>query len=354
MRTGISPGKIIVFPILCALVVNAVQITIKAATNSAVSILAQDLHWSASTPLAGPVDYDGHHYYSLKDPSFVRVKDRWHVFCTVRGQNQWEIEYLTFTNWNHVAQGERHILGLSQGNYCAPTVFYFTPQKTWYLLYQYAGESQKNRSRWPVVSTNGDIGDWQHWSKPDALYSRPGEWVPNWIDFWIICDEYKAYLFFTCDNGTLWRAETLLNDFPHGWSQPVLALKGPIFEAGHIYAVKGTDHYMLMIEDIGPGGERYFKSYMTERLDGQWRPVAATWERPFASKMNVSQPDGHWTDSISHGELFRAGVDEKMEIESAGVRVLFQGVTDKDMRGKPYGVIPWRLGILTPKDPLNN
>ena len=77
-------------------------------------------------------------------------------------------------------------------------------------------------------------------------------------------------------------------------------------------------------------------------------PVAASWAHPFAGTENVKQPAGHWTDSISHGELIRAGTDETLEVDPADVRFLYQGVSDADREGKPYGQIPWRLAILRP------
>jgi len=318
--------------------------------DAAGRLLAGDMQWSASAPLVGPLDRVGDHFYSVKDPSFVKVGKQWHVFCTVRGKNRpQQIEYLTFTDWNATEKGERHLLPITEDYYCAPTVFYFTPQKKWYLIYQYSPGSRTDRNRLPAFSTNRDVGDWKNWTSPVPLYNQPGRMVKNWIDFWVICDAQKAYLFFTCDDGTMWRAETSLMDFPHGWSQPVLALKGDIFEASHTYHIRGTQKYLTIIEAVG-GGRRYYKAYSANALNGKWQPVAAGVDKPFAGRSNVVQPSGYWTDSISHGELFRAGIDEKMEIEPQGLKMLFQGVSDEEMQGKPYGEIPWRLGILTPSE----
>ena len=320
-----------------------------ATPTAADRLLTGELHWSTSPSLIAPLDRAGDHFYSVKDPSFVQVGGKWHVFCTVRGKTRHQqIEYLTFSDWKAADKGERHMLPITDGYFCAPQVFYFTPQKKWYLLYQYAGGSRRDSPRWPAFSTNADLGDWQHWSPPQNLYEQPGEFVPGWIDFWIICDAQKAYLFFTCDNGTFWRAETPLASFPHGWSKPVLALKGDIFEASHTYHVQGTHKYLTIIEALGPH-RRYYQSYVADRLDGEWKPVDATWAKPFAGSANVTEPDGHWTDSFSHGELFRASNDQTMEIEPQGLKMLFQGVSEDDMRGKPYGEIPWRLGILSPE-----
>jgi len=66
--------------------------------------------------------------------------------------------------------------------------------------------------------------------------------------------------------------------------------------------------------------------------------------------LNVEHPPARWTDVISHGELLRTTCDEKLEVDPENLRFLFQGVTNKDRAGKPYGRIPWRLGILNATD----
>ena len=78
-------------------------------------------------------------------------------------------------------------------------------------------------------STAATLDDPASWSKPKYLYPH-GSPKRKWLDFWIICDEAKAHLFFTSLNGRMWRAETALADFPHGWGAPRLALRADIFE----------------------------------------------------------------------------------------------------------------------------
>ena len=88
---------------------------------------------------------------------------------------------------------------------------------------------------------------------------------------------------------------------------------------------------------------------MADRLDGKWTPVAATKAMAFASMANTRPVGDRWTDCISHGELLRSGVDQRLEVDFSGLRFLSQGVANPSRRGKPYGQIPWRLGMLTPK-----
>ena len=113
----------------------------------------------------------------------------------------------------------------------------------------------------------------------------------------------------------MWREQTRLEDFPGGWSEAKLAIEGDIFEAGHTYALKGLGKYLTLVEAQNGHGWRYYKAYLADRLDGEWQPIAATKDKSFASMANVEQPDGHWTDSISHGELLRAGVDQRLEVD---------------------------------------
>ena len=90
--------------------------------------------------------------------------------------------------------------------------------------------------------------------------------------------------------------------------------------------------------------------YLADRLDGEWKGLAASKGGPFAGPANTRDTGQHWTDSFSHGELIRDGYDEKLEVNPAGLRFLFQGVTDQARKGKIYGEIPWRLGILEAAD----
>ena len=136
--------------------------------------------------------------------------------------------------------------------------------------------------------------------------------------------------------------------FPKGWSTPAVVLTGDIFEASHTYRLKGLNKYLTLVEAQNGHGWRYYKAYTADRLDGQWQPLAAEKDKAFASMQNVTPKGERWTDVISHGELLRTGRDEKLEVDPANLRFLFQGVLEKDHQGKPYGEIPWKLGLLEP------
>jgi len=306
--------------------------------------------WVATGPLLAPRELDGVRWIAVKDPSIVRHGGRWHLFCTVRGiERSHAVMYVTFKDWSEANTAEQQILKCHPGFFCAPQVFYFRPQQKWYLLCQASDESWEPKYG-PAFSTTTEIADPDSWSRLTPLFEGKPSNVRAWLDFWVICDESKAHLFFTSLNGKMWRAETSLGRFPHGWSQPVVVLEADIFEASHTYRLAGTGRYLTVIEAQHGHGWRYYKAYLADRLEGPWLPLAAERDKAFASMLNVEQPGRHWTDVISHGELIRAGFDERLQVDPANLRFLFQGVTDEQRAGKNYGRIPWRLGILEPAE----
>ncbi|MGC9319469.1 MAG: non-reducing end alpha-L-arabinofuranosidase family hydrolase [Armatimonadota bacterium] len=310
-------------------------------------LLAGRFQWTISEPLLAPSQPPDDTYYSVKDPSVVFHEGRWHLFCTVRGRDRsHQIEYVSFTDWEEANAGRRQMLTVTDDYFCAPQVFYFAPQRRWYLICQASDEAWEP-DYGAAYSTTSDISDPSSWSRLQPLGARQADGKSG-LDFWVICDEVKAHLFFTTLDGRMWREETPLSEFPAGWSEPALAIRGDIFEASHVYRLEGLQRYLTVVEAQGGHGWRYYKAYLAEHLDGEWIPVAATKETSFASMSNTRPAGARWTDCISHGELLRAGCDQRMEVDPANLRFLFQGVTDRERAGKPYGEIPWRLGMLEP------
>jgi hypothetical protein len=288
-----------------------------------------------------------------KDPTVVFFQERWHVFMTVKLPGRSAIEYCSFTNWNNADTAIRHRPPLSDADYfCAPQVFYFVPHKVWYLVYQLGVPGRKKM--WVAYSTTPDITDPASWTRAKPMLDG-GPDDPRRVgglDYWIICDDARAYLFYTSLNGKMWRLWTPLDKFPQGFDHCELALQAKIFEASHTYKVKGQDQYLTVIEE---NGRRYYKAYIADRLDGTWTPIADTPQHPFASWANVRPAPGvsPWTDNISHGELIRNGHDQTLTIDPTNLRFIFQGMWDKDKRNKGYGAFQWRIGMLTPvtRDP---
>lgn len=307
-------------------------------------VLPEALSWEATAPLVAVKPDPADDWHAIKDPTIVQDKGAWHLFCTVRGTAKSHgIVYSTFKDFDEAASARQTTLTCHEGFFCAPQVFYYEPHQLWYLICQASDETWEPKYQ-PAYSTTANIADPTSWSKLKPLGCDKGD-AKAWLDFWVICDDANAHLFFTSLDGNVWRAQTSRQDFPAGWSKPTLAIKGDLFEASHTYHVAGTGQYLTIVEAQNGSGWRYMKSYVADRLEGPWREHLAARDAAFASMANVSQPT-KWTDVISHVELIRAGGNERLEVNPADMTVIFQGVSDTDRAGKQYGQIPWRLGLL--------
>ena len=304
--------------------------------------------WEYSAPLITPEDRPRNRSRAQKDPTVVFHEGRWHVFMTVKLPGASAIEHCSFEKWEEADASPRTILKVSDSDYyCAPQVFYFAPHEKWYLVYQMGVPGQK--FMWVAYSTTKTLADPASWTRarpildggPDDPRAEGG------LDYWIICDDRRAYLFLTSLNGKMWRLWTDLEAFPKGFGHCELALRANIFEASHTYRLKGMQKYLTIIEE---NGRRYYKAYLADRLDGPWTPVADTADRPFAGWNNIRPAPGvePWTDNVSHGELIRDGCDQTMTVDPNRLRLVFQGMRDAHKAGKGYGDFQWRIGLLTP------
>ncbi len=307
--------------------------------------------WEYSAPLISPEARDREPSRAQKDPTVVFHQGRWHAFMTAKLPGRSVIEYCSFADWESAQASRRTILEVSDGDYfCAPQVFYFTPHRKWYLIYQVGVPESK--MMWVAYSTTENLADPDSWTPARPMLDG-GPSDPRTVgglDYWIICDDERAYLFFTSLDGRMWRLWTPLSEFPQGFGHCELALQAKIFEASHTYKIKGHNQYLTIIEE---DGRRYYKAYIADRLDGEWRPLADTAEKPFAGWNNIVPAAGveAWTDNVSHGELIRDGVDEKLVVDLQNLQFLFQGMWEKDKEGKGYGQFPWRIGLMTAVKP---
>jgi endo-1,4-beta-xylanase len=279
-------------------------------------------------------------HISIKDPSVVNYGGLWHVFAsTVDSGGNYSITYLNFSDWNQ-ANSATHSAMSTLGSYyhAAPQVFYFTPQKKWYLIYN-GGAS---------YSTADTVSSPSSWSSPQTLASGGPS---NWLDHWVICDATNCYLFFSADDGKWYRMQTTIGSFPGGWSSYTIVMQdataGRLFEASNVYKMKGTDRYLALVEayDSSSGGKRYFRSWTATSLDGTWTALADTYTNPFASAANVTFSGTAWTNDISHGEMVRDGYDETMTIDACQLKFLYQGMAPGS--SGTYNLLPWSLGLLT-------
>ena len=222
---------------------------------------------------------------------------------------------------------------------CAPQVFFFRPHGCWYLIAQ----GRIRGTYGPVFSTSPSLRNPNEWAPLQPL-APPTTFGPG-LDFWVIGSDRWMHLFFTTGDGSMWRAWTPVECFPGGWTLPTLAVRDDLFEAGHIY--QRTNGRFVCIVEARRRGLRYQRRFDAESLWGPWRPSST----PFATARQSTAHD-RWTDHISHGELVRAGFDERMQLGSAPPQFVFQGMKRIEGWPRPYGRWPWRLGLLTATAPL--
>ncbi|ACB73617.1 non-reducing end alpha-L-arabinofuranosidase family hydrolase [Opitutus terrae] len=306
--------------------------------------------WTSTAPLIAPVADATHPIVSMKDPTVVYHGGKWHVYATTADTSgNWSMTYLSFRTWAEASAARPYYLDQNpnlRGYHCAPQVFYFRPQQKWYLIYQ---------SQHPTYSTADDLSKPETWTAPQSFFNgTPSTVVQGWIDYWIICDDTHAYLFFSDDYGRFYRSRTRVENFPRGFEDPVVVMQDAnrfnLFEGGCVYRLKGLNQYLCLIECIGgPTGKRYFRAFTADRLDGTWTPLAQanSWDTPFAGPMNVTADDGRtlWSVDISHGELLRDSNDETMTLDPSRLYFLYQG--RRELTPDPsYSQLPYQLALL--------
>ncbi|MFI5556171.1 non-reducing end alpha-L-arabinofuranosidase family hydrolase [Streptomyces sp. NPDC051738] len=321
-----------------------------AATRNAANAAAlpSRYSWSSSGPLISPKPDSAHNIAGIKDPTVVQYNGKYHVFASVASSSGYNLVYLNFSDWSQAGSATHHYLdrsAIGRGYRAAPQVFYYAPQRLWYLVYQTGNAS---------YSTNPDISNPNGWSAPRNFYSSMPDIIKqnigngHWVDMWVICDSANCYLFSSDDNGHLYRSQTTVGQFPNGFTNTVIAAqdsKYALFEASNVYKVQDSNQYLLLVEAIGSDGRRYFRSWTTSSLAGSWTPLAASESNPFARSNNVSFPSGAWTRDISHGEMIRAGYDQTLTIPACRLQYVYQGMNPN--AGGDYNLLPWRLGLLT-------
>ena len=302
------------------------------------SLSADEPFWLVNPPALTPGPKGNFDETAVKDPTIVFFENNWHLFYTARGQNRYHLGYVaapTLESLNKAPHIQlKQLRGQSDPYAAAPQVFFFKPQKTWYLIYQTRGSNYQ-----PVYSATKTIAKPESWIPPEPLIKKDEK--AKWIDFWIICDDTSAYFFYTRSHRDVYVQTTSLKDFPKGWSNPRKVFSG-IHEAVHIYKVRDKPEYH-MIYELNIKGERSFGLASAETLPGPWKKIT---DRYAAGPQLKYPPNAKvWTEEVSHGELIRTGCDQHLEYNPQNTQFLIQGLLKRDHQG-PYPQRPWKLGII--------
>lgn len=299
--------------------------------------------WESSPPLITP---HAANHASVKDPTIVYYNGLYHVFATVFDTSRadannpfglWGAVYLNFSDFSQANDAPQiPLVNKGPGDSVAPHVFYFRPHNKWYLIAQWGAK----------YSTNTDISNPDTWTAPKSLLANG---LGHALDYWVICDDAYCHLFFSADDGNLYRSKTTIDNFPNfsGYEIIMQDKMENLFEGASVYKVEGKNQYLLLVEAMEP---RYFRSWTATSLDGPWTPLADTMAEPFAGPANVTFPEGKWNNGISQGELIRSGYDEKMEINLCDLQYFYQGFDPAAVAPMTdYTLIPYRLGLLKAK-----
>ncbi len=305
--------------------------------------------WTSTGPLISPKNDSTHNMIAVKDPSTVYYNGQYIVYASsVNSAGNYGMEYLHFTDWSQTGAATPYFMdsnpNIGSGYHTAPQVFYFAPQKKWYLIFQ---------SGQPQYSTNSDPTQPQNWTTPTNFFASQPSSVSNWIDFWIISDSSNVYLFFCGDNGNFYRSSTSLANFPNGFNTPVIVYSDSefnLFEADNVYTVEQTGTYLADIECIGSDGHRFFRALTATTLGGTWTSLGntASLNTPFLGAHNVTFQSGvsSWTSDFSSGGAVIDGYDSTDSINLNNLTFLYQGdVPNSDS----YNLIPWQLALVTSK-----
>lgn len=306
------------------------------------TILAFNAVWHAEPPCFRPGPEGAFDEVAVKDPTIVFDQERWHLFYTARNKTGYTLGYACAASVEEFNAEPRHNLDIASrttGYAAAPQVFYFEPQNLWYLIYQVHNLPGEKGRYTPMYVTTHTLADPDSWSVPQILVQK---FEPDkWIDFWVICDESMAYLFYTRNHEAMVYMTTPLERFPHGFSNPVIVENVEVHEAVCVYKIRGVDRYAMLVE-TNENERRAFRLSTATSLAGPWSVT-----QPFAAGAMLRFPDGAtaWTTMVSHGELLRSGTNQRLEIESLEhTEILIQGTTG--YRPEAYQDIEWRLGII--------
>ena len=154
--------------------------------------------WTVSEPILEKGPLGAFDELSVKDPTIVFYNNKYHLFYTSKAtyetrnrmphlsKNGSGLGYIAAESLELLKEATRYDLGkITESVIVAPQVFYFEPQKLWYIIAQTIVEGRPDLM--PIYLTNPDIENIHGWSKFRIIETKKMN-DGFWIDFWVICD----------------------------------------------------------------------------------------------------------------------------------------------------------------------
>lgn len=328
--------------------------------------------WITSKPLFTARPDNPFDNVAVKDPSIVYYNGNYHLFYTAKSAKKTEnyekyeiaTGYASASTLEELNDAKRYSIDSIVGsNVVAPQIFYFEPQKLWYLI-AHTWVKGNHRYLEPIYMTNPNIEDVNGWSEAKILATNKSI-KEFWIDFWVICDNKDAYLFYANQKGSVLHMKTSLENFPNGFkkSEEKISLteKGNkdgvnwrMFEAVHIYYVKKEKKYIALLEGAYGVGHidsrtRFIFAMTADSLNGKWTRIENSKNEFLADAHNVYNEDGSKSQltQVSHPELIRAGYNQKLEIEDFKLKLLYQSFDGSKFSDKyDYNELPYKILLM--------
>ena len=335
--------------------------------------------WTVSEPLLEKGPAGAFDEISVKDPTIIFYNNKYHLFYTSKATYETRdkmphlskggsgIGYIAVESLEQLNEAKRHDLSkIIESVIVAPQVFYFEPQKLWYIVAQTLVDGRPDLM--PIYLTNPDIEDIYGWSEPQFIKTRKMN-DGFWIDFWVICDDQKAHLFYTDHEGSLFRFESPIEEFPNGFAnekeETVLTVRNEnsigrwrLHEGSHIYYVKKENKYLSILEAVYPhptrknyweSRNRFLFAMVADKLEGPWERVETDANEFMGDPAYLYNEDGSKSiyDQVSHPELIRSGYNQKLEIEDYKLQLLFQAFDAEPIDSDyDYNYLPWQLMLM--------
>ncbi|MEN8139216.1 MAG: non-reducing end alpha-L-arabinofuranosidase family hydrolase [Bacteroidota bacterium] len=336
--------------------------------------------WTTSEPVFGSRIGDAWDNVAAKDPSIVEYNGKYHLFYTaksadtINGKVNYKIGtgYTSAKTIEELNSSERIFIdSIVGGNVVAPQVFYFEPQKKWYLI-AHTWVNGDHGDLEPIYMTNYNIEDVNGWSEIKVMDTHKTE-KKFWIDFWAIQDKDEMYMFYADQKGALLYMKSSNEDFPNGFhkSESKVAftqtgvkdsLKWKMFEAAHVFYSKKDEKFIALGEgayfhptrkwDVD-ARNRFIFAMVADSIDGEWTRYEGDKNDFFADAEDVYNADGSKSKNslVSHPELIRASYNQKLEIESIEeIQMLYQSFDATNIPATyNYNELPLKLSLMSKK-----